>query len=86
MLGRAMALCLTLLFGIMHCFGMMYTLCFPSFKVCFDRDVIGSHMLATSSSTKIGGVGTTVEIDESMFGNGDLVTCLLGNLAICKIG
>ena len=36
------------------------------------RDVIGSHLLASSANAKIGGVGTTVEIDESMFGKGGL--------------
>ena len=45
------------------------SLCFPFFlNNSFVRDVIGSHLLASSASAKIGGVGMTVEIDESMFG------------------
>ena len=38
------------------------------FYILLVRDVIGSHLLASSANVKIGGVGTTVEIDESMFG------------------
>ena len=32
------------------------------------RDIITTHMLASYSDKKIGGVGYHVEIDESMFG------------------
>lgn len=37
--------------------------------VFFVSDIIGSHMLSQYSDKKIGGVGLTVEIDESLFGN-----------------
>ena len=35
----------------------------------FYRDIITSHLLASTSDARIGGVGKTVEIDESMFGS-----------------
>ena len=34
----------------------------------FFREIIADHLLETQQSHKIGGVGLTVEIDESMFG------------------
>ena len=37
--------------------------------VFFCSDIIGSHMLSQYSDKKIGGVGLTVEIDESLFGS-----------------
>ena len=36
--------------------------------MCCCRDVIGEEMLEQTSTKKIGGLGLTVEIDESMFG------------------
>lgn len=34
----------------------------------FVRDIISEHMFNNSQGYKIGGLGLTVEIDESMFG------------------
>ena len=40
------------------------------------RDVIGEEMLEKSCTKKIGGLGLTVEIDESMFGKRKVVIIL----------
>ena len=44
--------------------------------LCCCRDVIGEEMLAKTSTKKIGGLGLTVEIDESMFGKRKVVILL----------
>ena len=36
--------------------------------IFFFSDAIGADLLESTSNNKIGGHGTTVEIDESMFG------------------
>ena len=41
-------------------------MCFLCFF--FARDIIAEQMFNTSQGYKIGGLGLTVEIDESMFG------------------
>ena len=48
-------------------------------------EIICSHMIATTSKNKIGGVGKTVEIDESLFGeefNCNLILTILCNFVL----